>query len=342
MKDLKLAFRSLVRSPGFTVVAVLTLALGIGANTAIFTVIQGVLLQPLPYDEPEQLVRFWSKWNQFPRGSISEPEYFDYLEQNQVFEEIAIYHGRNQNLMAIDGEPQRVVVKNVTGGFFPLLRRPALRGRTLSPSDDGPGAEQVAVASYGFWQTTLGGRTNAVGSTVDLEGDRYTIVGVMPQDFTYPEKGTDLWRSSRLDRANLGNRGGHIYRGIARLAPGVSINQAQADMSAIAARLQEQYPENYPDGSGWGVTLVPLFEHTVGAVRPALVVLSGAVGFVLLLACANVANLTLVRATAREKELTLRSVLGASRARLVAGLLAESAIVATLGLLAGLVDPGLL
>ena len=175
-----------------------------------------------------------------------------------------------------------------------------------------------------------------VGSTVDLEGDRYTIVGVMPNGFTYPEKSKDLWRTTRLDRANLRNRGAHNYRGIARLAPGVSIEQAQADMSAIAARLQEQYPENYPDGSGFGVILVPLFEHTVGAVRPALVVLLGAVGFVLLLACANVANLTLVRATAREKELRLRSVLGAGRARLVAGLLAESAVIATLGLLAGL------
>ena len=337
MKDFKLALRSLARSPGFTIVAVLTLALGIGANTAIFTVIQGVLLQPLPHDEPEQLVRFWSKWNQFPRGSISEPEYFDYLEQNRVFEEIAIYRGRNQNLVAVDGEPQRVVVKSVTGEFFPLLRKPALVGRTLSPADDGPGAEKVAVASYGFWQSSLGSRESAVGSTVDLEGDRYTIVGIMPQEFTYPEQGTDLWRSSRLDRANLQNRGAHNYRGIARLAPGVSIEQAQADMTAIAARLQESYPENYPEGSGWGVILVPLFEHTVGAARPALIVLLGAVGFVLLLACANVANLTLVRATAREKELKLRAVLGAGRARLVAGLLAESAVIATLGLLAGLV-----
>ena len=337
MKDLKLALRSLARSPGFTMVAVLTLALGIGANTSIFTVIQGVLLQPLPYDEPEQLVRYWSRWSQFPRGSISEPEYFDYLEQNRAFEDIAIYRGRNQNLMAVDGEPQRVVVKSVTGGFFPLLRKPTFLSRTLSPSDDEPGADRVAVASYGFWQSILGSRESAVGSTVDLEGDRYTIVGVMPQDFTYPEKSTDLWRTTRLDRANLGNRGAHNYRGIARLATGVSIEQAQADMSAIAARLQERYPENYPEGSGWGVVLVPLFEHTVGAVRPALVVLLGAVGLVLLLACANVANLTLVRATAREKELTLRSVLGAGRARLVAGLLAESTVVATLGLLAGLV-----
>ena len=142
--DLQYAVRQLVKHPGFTAVAVLTLALGIGANTAIFTVIQGVLLQPLPYDEPEQLVRYWSRWSQFPRGSISEPEYFDYLEQNRAFEDIAIYRGRNQNLMALDGEPQRVVVKSVTGGFFPLLRKPAFLGRTLSPSDDEPRADKVA------------------------------------------------------------------------------------------------------------------------------------------------------------------------------------------------------
>lgn len=336
MNELKLALRSLARSPGFTIVAVVTLALGIGANTAIFTLIQGVLLQPLPYEEPERLVRFWSTWDGFPRGSISEPEYFDYLDQNQVFQEIAVYRGRDQNLMSGDGEPRRVVVKSVTGEFFPLLRRGAFLGRTLSPADDEPGADPVVVASYGFWQTTLGGQRDAIGAVVDLEGERYTVVGVMPSEFTYPEKNTDLWRTMRLDRTSLLNRGAHNYSGIARLAPGVSLERAQADMSAIAARLQERYPENYPDGSGWGVTLVPLYEHTVGAARPALAVLWVAVILVLLIACANVANLSLVRATARDKELRLRSVLGAGRARLVRGLVAESVVVAGLGLLAGL------
>ncbi len=336
MNELKLALRSLARSPGFTIVAVLTLALGIGANTAIFTVIQGVLLQPLPYDEPEQLVRFWSTWNQFARGSISEPEYVDYLHENQTFAQIAIYRNQNRNLVTADGDPQRAFVKSVTGEFFPLLRSSALLGRTLTPEDDLPGAAMVAVASHGFWQRGLGGGDRAVGATVDLEGESHTIVGVMPEGFAYPDNRTDLWRAARVDPANLPNRAGHNYQGIARLAPGVSLEQAQANMSGIAARLQERYPDNYPEGSGWGVILVPLYEHTVGRVRPALVVLLGAVGLVLLLACANVANLTLVRATAREKELTLRSVLGAGRARLVRGLLAESSVVVTLGLLLGL------
>ena len=158
MKEAQLAFRSLLRSPGFTLAAVLTLALGIGANTAIFSVVQGVLLKPLDFEEPERLVRFWSHWHQFPRGSISEPEYFDYLEQNEVFEAIAIYHGRDKNLTVSDGDPQRVVVKRMSGQFFPLLRAPALVGRTLTPEDDQPGAEAAIVLSYGFWQSSLGGR----------------------------------------------------------------------------------------------------------------------------------------------------------------------------------------
>lgn len=336
MRDLKLALRSLLRAPGFTLVAVVTLALGIGANTAIFTVIQGVLLDPLPYDEPDRLVRFWNTWTRFPRGSISEAEYLDFLEENQVFESIAIYRNQNRNLIPPDGEPQRAFIKSVTGQFFALLRRPALLGRTLTPEDDSPGADRVAVASYGFWQRAWGGRESAVGSTVDLEGERYTVVGVMPEGFSYPDKRTDLWTAARVDPANLPNRGAHNYQGIARLEDGVTLEQARADVAAIARRLQERYPESYPEESGYSAVVVPLFDHTVGQVRPALVVLMGAVGLVLLLACANVANLTLVRATDREKELRLRAALGAGRMQLTKGLLAESTLVAGLGMILGL------
>jgi len=336
MKDLTFAARSLLRSPGFTVVAVVTLALGIGANTAIFTVIQSTLLDPLPYEQPEELVRYWSTWEQFPRGSISEPEFLDYASENQVFERIAIYRGRDKNLVVPDGDPRRVSVEEVTGEFFPLLGVTPLLGRTIEGSDDGPGAPAIAVVSYGFWQSSFGGEQDVLGSIVDLEGELTTIVGVMEKSFVYPDAATELWVPARIDPAAPAHRGAHNHRGIARLKDDITLARAQSEMSAIASRMQEHYPESYPDGSGFGVALVALFEHTVGASRQALIVLFGAVGVVLLIACANVANLTLVRAIGREKELTLRSVLGAGRPRLVTALVAESVIIGSLGLGAGL------
>lgn len=336
-KEMTLAGRALCRSPGFTLVAAATLALGVGANTAIFTIVRGVLLKPLPYEAPERLIRFWTTWDEFPRGSISEPEYFDYRDQNRAFQHLAIYRGRSSNVTVAQGDPQRILILDATGDFFPMLGVGSLHGRTLQPEDDEPGSTPVAVASHRFWRQSLGGETAAVGRTIRIEGEEHILVGVMPSHFAYPGPEIDLWRTRRLDRASLSNRGNHSYSGMARLRAGTSIERAQFEMSAIASRLQEQFPDHYPEDSGFGLILVPLFEHVVGSVRPALLALTVAVGFVLLIACANVANLTLVRASAREKEMALRSALGAGRARLVAGSLAESSIVAAGGAALGLV-----
>ncbi len=340
-QDLRYGARMLAKSPGFTAVAVLTLALGIGANTAIFSVVNGVLLRPLPYEEPGQLVRVW---NQFlsegvPQLWLSEPELIYYRKNTRALEGIAVYTTGGANLTG-QGEALRVTAANVSANFFPLLRVDAFLGRTFTPEEDTPGNDRVIVLGHGFWQRRFGGDPTIIGETVSLSDNPYTVIGVMPSGFAFPDGNVDLWTPIAIGLANPGNAGHHYLQPIARLKAGVTFGQGMADIQRTALQYAR---ENYLKATdeqlqqfGWGAYLVPLHESVVGDVRPALLILLGAVGFVLLIACANVANLLLARAAVREKEVAIRAALGAGRGRIIRQLLTESILLGLVGGAAGL------
>ncbi len=333
LRDLRYALRTLGRNPGFACVSVLALALGIGANSAIFTVVNSVLLQPLRYKNPEQLVvvRERNLKAGFPTFSLSPGNYVGFRDQNHSFSGIAASAGGGFNL-AGGGEPERLRGARVTRDFFDVLGRKPAFGRTFSEQEMAVGQNRVAVLSHNLWQRRFAGNRQVLGQTMKLNDDIYTVIGVMPPDFQFPTR-AEIWTPLALNLANWQQRGGHYLNAIGRLKPGVAIDTAQNDLIEIAGRAAQQFPAS---NTGWDATLVGLQEGLVGKTRPVLFTLTAAVGFVLLIACVNLANLLLSRSAARRREMGVRSSLGAGRGRLIQQLLTESLLLAGLGAIAGL------
>ena len=329
LQDISYGLRTLVRSPGFTLVAAFTLALGIGANTAIFSVVDTVLLAPLPYEKPEQLQLVWGFHPEIGTETASLPDFVDWREQNNVFVDLAASFRRSMNLTG-NGEPERLIAARVTANLFSVLGIEPARGRAFLDEEDRPGGERVVILSHGLWERRFGLREDVLGDSVQLDGQPYTVVGITPPGFEFPSR-AELWLPLALDPTQAGRRSDFLLV-VGRLAEGVGQAQAQAEMDTITQRLEEQYPST---NTMWSVKLVGLHEEMVAEVRPTLWALWGAVTFVLLIACANVANLLLVRAVGRD-ELAVRAALGAGRLRLARQLLTESVLLFLLGGLGGL------
>ncbi|HSE32529.1 MAG TPA: ABC transporter permease [Pyrinomonadaceae bacterium] len=330
-KDIRYAARSLRRTPAFTAVAVITLALGIGANTAIFSVINGVLLRPLPYPESQDLMFVSERDQQMRRLALAWPNYLDWRAQNQVFENVGVYNRDSYNLTNA-GEAQRLFAGQVSADLFPTLRVNPVLGRLFHHDEDQPGGPLVVVLSYGLWQRTFGGDANIINRAITLSDRPYTVIGVMPQGFDFPAR-ADIWVSAGQLSAGWQHRNNHpgLYA-VARLKQNVTIAQAQADLDRIAVSLEAEYPEW---NRGHGIAVSSLLENTVGDIGKSLWILFAAALFVLAVACTNVANLMLVRAAARAREFNIRTALGASRFRVARQLLVESLLIALVGSAAG-------
>jgi putative ABC transport system permease protein len=343
LQDLRYALRLLAKRPGFTVIAVTTLALGIGANTAIFSVVNAVMLRPLPYKEPDRLISLWesvpergrSKWRVAPAN------FFDWKNQNQVFEDMAAFGGSTMTLTG-GGEPEQLLGTRASAGYFTVVGVEPVLGRSFLPEEYEPGNDRVVILGQGLWQRRFGSDREIIGKAITLDGIGYTVVGVMPRGI-YPMRPTtsgritfdagqqEFWAPMTFTAQWAAARGAHVLGVIGRLKPGVTIKQAEADMTAIGARLEQEYAAN----RGEGIVINPFMDEVIGNVKPALLVLLGAVGFVLLIACANVASLLLAQLAARSKEIAIRRAMGAGRARLVRQFFLENLLLSLLGAGAG-------
>jgi putative ABC transport system permease protein len=340
-KDVAYAVRMLAKSPGFSLAAILSLAIGIGANTSIFSILDALLLRPLPYKDAGRLVILW---NRSPGLNITEDwfstaQYFDIKTGHHGFEQVAIAIGGNDNLTS-HGEPERVGTIRISSNLLPMLGQSAALGRTFSADEDSPGRPATALISHGMWERHYGADPRIIGQAVTLNGLPYEVVGIMPPSFSLPREvlptlggaeQADILLPLPLPADAAQNRDHEDYNIMGKLKPGVSAAQAQAEMDTITARLRHDHPQTYPPNGGLTFGIVPLLEQVVGDARPALFVLLGAVGFVLVIACANVANLLLARAVARQKEIAIRTALGASRWRIVQQLLTESVLLSLCG-----------